>query len=224
MEKPWRFISVAALTLAALCVPASGAIAYHYGTDASHYDFDADTLTVNVYLVETLTDGSPSKIAGVGLSGAAFRVDRIAGDAAKIVGLFPNPAFDAGEPFNLITVADDSAALSVAAFTDGVDLTLPGKVWIGSILLAPDSGQGAAEFELNLYDSFVGNVVLADAAYTALDDPAVTELTPLQGGTRFTVAFPEPATAAWTLGAIALFVRRRRATSSCVISHEGCVR
>lgn len=190
---------------------AHAAVSYAYATAPTTLTPPADEIGVDVFLQETLTDGSASLVAADGgLASAAFRIDLVAGSGVAISDLAFNPAFDLTF-FNVKTVAADTARLteSVAFNSPGVPIDGgSGRVYLGTAWFTGDPG-ASATFRVEIYDDNGGNVLTNAGLFLDLD-PGDGSFTPLVGGAEFTVHIPEPASLALLLAAPCLLRREAR--------------
>jgi hypothetical protein len=192
---------------------AVGAVVYSYGTSAVAPSYAPGAeITLDVFLVETLTS-SPSVIAADGgLDGAAFKVVRSDGTATiDRVGF--NPAFDAAAPFEASVVTPTSATVtdSTAFGSPGVGLS-GDRVWVGSVtFIAPATTGTTSTFDLQRFNSSGGNTVtrLGKDLDKDSSSPAYTGATGITTITINTV--PEPTAAALLLLGLPYLAMRRRA-------------
>ena len=208
-SKPLIILAGACLTMCGSQVLA--AVSYSFVTDATTYSLSGDSATVEVYLKETLTDGSLTQIGSSsltsGLDGAAFKVQRDNGSSVKIVDLLFNDAFDNVDPsIRLKLVNSTTAELSESTLrdTNGVGLT-GDRVYLGSIVLGSDVGIGSSDFTVLSYSNRSGNIVSRfDGIGIFLDDPTQPN------SATFNVAVPEPGTIGLLATAGLLCLRRSR--------------
>lgn len=214
LQGPMTLCVAMCLLAHVLAGTARAAVSYSFSTDAAVYNGTSGTVQVNVYLTETLTGGSTSLIGDDGLSGAAFRVQRVSGTGFAVSDLLFNPAFDGGPAFNVKTVTPPATGslTTASSFSHGVSFDAPGsgRVLLGTVVIGPGVGTADTTFAIDLYDANVGNVVTFGDSFTALDDPSATAFTPLHGGQTFVVAVPEPGRGLAMASLVALVPRRRR--------------
>jgi len=201
------------LILAGACLAmasnqSQAAVIYSYVTDAASYDVSGGSATVNVYLQETLSGGSLTQIGSSGstsgLDGAAFNVEWVSGDSAKLVDLAYNPAFDSvlNSKTKLPLTTSASLIESTLATSNGVGLDGNGRVFLGSVSLGSDVGSGLTTFSILPYDNNAGNIISREG--TLLDGPS-----PPTAAT-FTAVVPEPASVLlFGLGGLVAIGRRR---------------
>lgn len=209
-----KILSAAAgfcLALTGSHVPA--AITYSYETDAAVYDVSSGSATVNIYLHETLTDGSTSLLATEnGLLGYGFSVVRSSGDGAYFSAITSNTAAFGGLVSPHLTTG--SASLS-----DNVPLTsangpVPdgsGLIFLGRITLAlNETGSAPTSFTLRRDNDLGGNTGTFTNFYDIDFDSVEPEFAGATGSATFTVV-PEPtAITLLALGGMGILRRRRR--------------
>lgn len=200
-----RSIGLVCLLTSILSVtPAADAsVSYTYAAAPTTLSAAPGSVGYDIFLHETLTDGSASIVAADGgVNGAAFRIERVSGSGVGISDLTIGPGFDASSAVESVA-ADAASLLENSGLGGGAGAGLVGnRVLLGTAWF---TGTGAATFSIERYADSAGWVTTAERS---LDDPSATAFTPLTGGQTFAVTIPEPATVAAFLPMI-LLVRRR---------------
>lgn len=231
--------AVAALGFAA-CGSANAAVVYSYVTDQNSYNASGPTVTVNLYLKETLTDGSTSFLAtDNGLSAFAVLVKQSANGLPPSASFISSVATDAtdfplfnGPSTSFKSAAGDRAQLGGSidvAATMGVEPGNVGGTVAGNTVASPSIaneiflghivvtvGQGVTTFTVGALDPVNGTNTVTKANVFDLDtglDGDGNPVTSYTGVGTTTTSFtvsPEPA----SLGVFAvgglLALRRRR--------------
>jgi len=234
----WTLKSLAAAVVGvvALAGQANAAVTYQYVAEKSQYQAASQgaAVTVNLYLLETLTGGSASVIAPEGLFAGGVKVTRTSGDGT-LTAVTPNntarptnpneaPPQSFGGPGDNGTLTPTGVAFQESVDPGvpqaGVGVTLgstgrgiaPGfadRVFLGSVTVA--AGTVDTAFAVQPYAAGGGFTFTNQNGY----DVDVTSANPAFTGAtsgQFTVVVPEPALAgmAVVLGAAGSLVRRRR--------------
>jgi hypothetical protein len=212
---PQKLIAgLAALAVTGLTTAANAAVIFGFAAQSNAYEAAPGvTVTVPIYLVETLTDGSPSVVGkDGGLFGVGFRADRKPGSpatgAAALVGVQGNAALFDLQRVTTVTAASASVEQEQSALFDVVK-PLPdeqGRILIGTLTLTAPTEVGLTT-EFALGDSGPADQTVT-YAITVLDGQ-------LQTGGAFSItatAVPEPGLAAFaTLACLAPLTARRTA-------------
>jgi hypothetical protein len=227
-----------ALLASLLAASARASVTYSYVTDQSQYDGPAGgTITVNVYLKETLTGNSQSILMPSnenGLFGAGFKVSEVSNSLPSPSILTKATANDDsasqqfnGGAFNVVSVTNTVATLSESqsfSNTAGVQLgnhpalagtvSTPGnQIFLGTVTITEGTSPGVTQFTLGAIGE-AGTTV----TYNDSDDLDGNSTSPAYTGvgrtlTTFSVGIPEPASMGLLGASIAfgLLKRRRRA-------------
>ena len=171
MRRIGSFLALALALTACLPVTAQASISYQYVTDQSSYTVNAgSTLTVNLYLQESLTGSSQSLIAGDGgMLGAALEMDQTSGTSGTtITGSHANvgsstvwgsSSFELGGDTGTLTATH--AQIGVNAGTNlgqasNVNPDATGKILIGTVTLTAGSSAGTGTYTLVQYGTQAG--------------------------------------------------------------------
>ena len=241
----WQFVNVRYVnhskTLAAVVIfmlrlsamRARGAVTYQYVTDFTSYTVAANgTLTIDLYLQETVNAGSVSLLTSEGgLEGAGILVSRTTGSLsfAALSEATPNTQSFSGPSYVNPVLSSAASFTEGAPFTSGVTATaVPGdtgvsRILLGSVTVTTMSGGLNTTFTLSPYvnsNSTIGGNTLTNTNFYDLDTGATagsvaysnTEDNPYS----FTVdALPEPAVGGPVfMLAMLLSGRRARARSA----------
>jgi len=230
-----KSLAAAAVGLLTLAGQANAAVSYSYVTDQSTYDLTPnETRTVKLYLLETLTGGSPSLInADGGVLGAAERITRASGAATLgqftyNVANFSGPASPAppagsnsitGTPteigFNETIGLNDVTGVPTG---NGGANALTGAVFLGTLDVLAGTTPGQSVFNLRAFSggpsgrsiTFTNNYDLDTATSAAPPFSGTTAAANLGSFTVNVVPEPTFAGVALILGAAGSIIRRRR--------------
>jgi hypothetical protein len=145
-------------------------VRYQYVTDhASYTAVSGSTVTVRLYLQETLDAGYSSLLAGVGLFAAGAGVLRVSGSDASITGLAADTSDFAGPSGINFTAADALLIEAISFAAPGVQLantgggaspaTLANEIYLGSLTIAVGPVPGGTTFSLGRHDPQNGNTL-----------------------------------------------------------------
>lgn len=152
-------------------------VRYQYVPDHASYSAPAgSTVTVDLYLQETVDVGNGSLLAGVGLFSAGAGVSRVSGSDASIAGLAIDN-FDFGGPSQFsFTTADALLIEAIAVSSNGTQLANTGggvspstpanEIYLGSVTIAVGAVPGTTTFSLGRHDPDNGNTLF----YQSLND------------------------------------------------------
>ena len=176
------FAAIAAIVLLINVLPAPATVTYQYVTDQTAYAVAPNaTLTINLYLQETVNAGSVSLLASDGgLEGAGILVTRTSGVSsfARLSAETANTgSFSGGNHLN--TVVDGSGSFYEGApVSGGVTATaVPGetgvsRIFLGTVTAATSSGGLNTTFSLSPYvnpNNSVGGNTLTNTSFYDLD-------------------------------------------------------
>jgi len=195
---------------------ASAAVSYSYETDAATYDASLGTVHVQIFLRETLTDGSLSVIDGDGgLVGAGFQVVQTAGSGINFSTFKASASFDGPSKAAALPSATGNTYL-VSAFDSPVMNNAAARIPLATIDFVPTAGAANAMFELARKSTFVGTNSLTATSFYDLDNdsdsPAFTGVG--DSVTNFQISVPEPTALMSFALPMAFLMHRRRLTSS----------
>lgn len=215
---------VAGILAASVLVPslAQAAVSYSYVASfdggltftTTVNSTQGSNLTGNIYLKETLTNGSASLIASDGgLLGYGFAVDRVNG-ASTLTGFANNAALFSGpvftDPNGSATHRGGTGAIALTAAT-GPNPDANGLILLGTISIAV--GSGSSSFVLGVHDNFFGNTLTNTNVYD-LDVSDTGYTGAANAPFNFTVnaaAVPEPASVViLAIAGIGVLARRRK--------------
>jgi hypothetical protein len=220
-----KSLGAAAVGLLTLAGSANAAVSYSYTTDQANYDATPGTpVTVKLYLLETLTQGSTSVInADGGMLGVGMRVTRSGGQSA--LGPVTFNGTDFAGPTNVESTAATARfteAIAAQAGTPGVKVNNGGAanqkangVYLGTVSVTGGTDPGVTTFALGTYDNLGGNSLTLnnfyDVDFTSAN-PAFTGASAAAAQTFTVTVVPEPTFAGIALvaGAAGTMIRRRR--------------
>ncbi|HWE94196.1 MAG TPA: PA14 domain-containing protein [Tepidisphaeraceae bacterium] len=152
-------------------------VRYKYVPGQTSYSAPAGTsLTVNLYLQETVDPGRSSLLAGVGLFAAGAGVSRVSGSEASITSIAIDAA-DFGGPSDMSFTDADAAMIEAIGFSapgaplantgGGISPSTPAnEIFLGRLTIAVGAVPGTTTFSLGTHDPNGGNTLF----YQSLND------------------------------------------------------
>lgn len=222
-------VLAAAVGLGMAAMPArqaNASVEYQYVTSAPTLTATpGSTMTIPVFLQETLTGGSTSIInSDGGVAGAGFKMVMDSG-TATLMSVNPdttdfqgptNPSVNGNVAGLQEAIGTSQSSGILTGNTGGGSFgTAPNEVYLGNVVINP--GSGTSSFRITAYDPSGGNTLtnnnLYDLDITQTSAPAYVGTTDPANSVpnSFTVSTPEPASISLLgLGALGLLARRRR--------------
>ena len=225
MPRTQLFATAFSIILSGLPVAtASAAVSYSYETDATMYDASSGTVHVQIFLRETLTDGSLSVIDGDGgLVGAGFQVVQTAGSGINFSTFKASASFDGPSKAAALPSVTGNTYL-VSAFDSPVMTNAAARIPLATIDFVSTAGSGNAMFELARKSTFTGTNTLTATSFYDLDNNSDSPAFSGVGNsvTPFQISVPEPAALLSLALPMALLMRRNRSTSSWKFPVQKC--
>jgi hypothetical protein len=211
-----RAVAVAGFLVGVSGATALGSISYSYGTNQVTTNYNpGDPVTLDVYLVETLSGSSSLITADGNLDGAAFKVVRTSG-TATISSVAFGAGFDAGAPFNTSSVTTTTATLNESTGFGSPGVGLSGDhVKLGTITFsAPNVAGITSTFDLQRFNTVGGNTITR-ASHDLDKDSSSPAYTGATGLTQITIiTVPEPMSFGLLAIGLPFLAMRRRARSA----------